>query len=229
MNFAEIADGVARGEQESHVELYQLVLRFLPWASRKLGCPDAAHDVIQDAYLITVKTVTSGGIANPAALIGFIKTCVRRGIASHIDALVKTRFVSPEDLAGRDVLDMVADTRPGAPVQIEKQQLILAARKALDQLEPLHRELLVRFYLHEQPPEVIRRDLRLTPTQYRLHKASAKVRFGRFAKQLLTVGRIKTVPRHHMLGKTLPDMTRRPRPQVVEISTIREALMKAAA
>jgi RNA polymerase sigma-70 factor (ECF subfamily) len=47
------------------------------------------------------------------------------------------------------------------------------------------REILMRFYLHEQPQEQICKEMRLTETQFRLLKSRAKARFGEMGKRKL--------------------------------------------
>jgi hypothetical protein len=43
--------------------------------------------------------------------------------------------------------------------------------------------VLIRFYLDEQTPDVICRDMGLTETQFRLIKSRAKARFGGLGKR----------------------------------------------
>jgi RNA polymerase sigma-70 factor, ECF subfamily len=45
------------------------------------------------------------------------------------------------------------------------------------------REVLIRFYLEEQTPERICREMGLTETQFRLIKSRAKARFGELGKR----------------------------------------------
>jgi DNA-directed RNA polymerase specialized sigma24 family protein len=59
----------------------------------------------------------------------------------------------------------------------------------LNTLPRRDREVLVRFYLQEQSPGQICRDMRLTATQFRLTKSRAKARFtelglARFARRI---------------------------------------------
>jgi hypothetical protein len=44
------------------------------------------------------------------------------------------------------------------------------------------REVLIRFYILEQLPEVIQEELGITPTQFRLIKSRAKARFAELCR-----------------------------------------------
>jgi DNA-directed RNA polymerase specialized sigma24 family protein len=59
---------------------------------------------------------------------------------------------------------------------IERQNVDVALR-ILESLPRRDREILIRFYLQEQSPNQICRDMRLTATQFRLAKSRAKARF----------------------------------------------------
>ncbi len=57
------------------------------------------------------------------------------------------------------------------------------ARKMLQSIAPRDRELLIRFYLEEQPAQQICDEMGLTETQFRLLKSRAKARFGALGKR----------------------------------------------
>jgi DNA-directed RNA polymerase specialized sigma24 family protein len=58
-------------------------------------------------------------------------------------------------------------------------------KSALDALSQRDREILVRFYLKEQPQEKICEEMDLTETQFRLLKSRAKAKFGEIGKKKL--------------------------------------------
>jgi DNA-directed RNA polymerase specialized sigma24 family protein len=57
--------------------------------------------------------------------------------------------------------------------------------KVLRGLSARDREVLTRFYLHEQSQEQICREMNLTGTQFRLMKSRAKARFGELGRRRL--------------------------------------------
>jgi DNA-directed RNA polymerase specialized sigma24 family protein len=64
---------------------------------------------------------------------------------------------------------------------MERQNVDLAMR-VLTSLPWRDREVLMRFYLKEQSPRQICRDMGLTQTQFRLTKSRAKARFTELAR-----------------------------------------------
>jgi RNA polymerase sigma-70 factor (ECF subfamily) len=68
--------------------------------------------------------------------------------------------------------------------EIISRERAAIGRKALLSLPPRNREILSRFYLKEQTQEQICREMKLTETQFRLGKSSAKARFAEAGKML---------------------------------------------
>jgi DNA-directed RNA polymerase specialized sigma24 family protein len=62
-------------------------------------------------------------------------------------------------------------------------ELMGLARRVLDAMRPLERELLRRCYLQEESEAQIRAALGLTETQFRLSKSRAKTRFGTLVRE----------------------------------------------
>jgi RNA polymerase sigma-70 factor (ECF subfamily) len=58
-------------------------------------------------------------------------------------------------------------------------------RDILAKLSERDREILTRFYLHEESQEQICGEMNLTETQFRLLKSRAKARFGEIGKRKL--------------------------------------------
>jgi len=59
-------------------------------------------------------------------------------------------------------------------------------QRVLSELSSRDREILTRFYLHEESQEEICIEMTLTETQFRLLKSRAKSRFGELGKKKLT-------------------------------------------
>ena len=66
-------------------------------------------------------------------------------------------------------------------------------KSALASLSDRDRDILVRFYLKEQPQEQICREMSLTETQFRLLKSRAKAKFGEVGKKKLASSGIFSV------------------------------------
>ncbi|MBC7924468.1 MAG: sigma-70 family RNA polymerase sigma factor, partial [Bryobacteraceae bacterium] len=71
----------------------------------------------------------------------------------------------------------------------QKEDLMV---KVLRSLSDRDREILTRFYLHEQSQEQICMDMKLSETQFRLLKSRAKARFGELGKKSIQPKRPST-------------------------------------
>jgi DNA-directed RNA polymerase specialized sigma24 family protein len=67
-----------------------------------------------------------------------------------------------------------------------RSENVEVALRILNSIARRDREVLVRFYLDEQPAEQICREMNLTETQFRLIKSRAKARFGELGKARLS-------------------------------------------
>ncbi len=129
------------------------------------------NDRVHDLFVTMTESIRKGAVREPERLMGYLRTVERRHTATHIGRLLRERRnVSPIELSGlRD--GAVSPER----YAIERQSADMAAR-ILSALRPRDREILIRFYVHEQKPDEICRAMRLTGTQYRLIKSRAKAR-----------------------------------------------------
>jgi RNA polymerase sigma-70 factor (ECF subfamily) len=160
-------------------ELYRVFssgIRF--YLCRQLGLQDV-DDRVHDVFIIIIQSIKRGDLREPERLMGYVRTVLRRQVASHIENIVHARN-SHADL---DTGYMLADRGPNPERSaIQKQNTELSMR-VLHSLHLREREVLIRFYLKEQTPEEICRELELTATQFRLIKSRAKTRFIELAKR----------------------------------------------
>jgi len=150
---------------------------------RQLG-PQDLDDKVHDAFLTIAQSIRRGDLREPERLMGYVRTVVRRQVAGYIGSAMEARrtLVDPEH--GAILRDRKPDPERSA---IEEQNNALAMR-VLHTLPRRDREVLMRFYLQEQSPRQICRDMGLTATQFRLTKSRAKARFtelgqARFARR----------------------------------------------
>jgi len=180
-SWSHLVNRVQKAEPSALEELYELFskgIRFYFW--RHLGHQDL-DDRVHDAFLVVTQSIQNGELREPERLMGFVRTIVRRQVAGHIDDAAQARRSN----FSQDVLPILRDRQMGpeeAAIQRERQEL---AMRVLRGIPDRDREVLVRFYLHEQKPEEICRELDLTPTQFRLIKSRAKARFGELGKARL--------------------------------------------
>ena len=150
---------------------------------RALG-PDELEDRVHDCFVVVAQAIQQGELRDPARLMGYIRTVVKRQIASIIDESV-TRRRTHVDYG--DTLFSIADWKAGPEEAVVSREREAIGRKVLREISDRDREVLLRFYVHEQPYETICREMKLTYNQFRLLKSRAKARFGRLGRHLADI------------------------------------------
>jgi RNA polymerase sigma-70 factor, ECF subfamily len=110
-----------------------------------------------------------------------VRTVVRRQVAAHIDQAVHKR----RDHTSLDVGTGLRDSSSTPEEEAMDRERIELMLRVLRGLSGRDREILTRFYLHEQTQEQICREMNLTETQFRLLKSRAKARFGEGGRRRL--------------------------------------------
>jgi RNA polymerase sigma factor (sigma-70 family) len=178
-SWSRLVDRIRAGDPAGMEQLYAVFtkgVRFFLW--RQLG-PQDLDDKVHDVFLIITQSIQRGELREPERLMGYVRTVVRRQVAAHIDSAVHAR----RNQQSIDPAMTLSDHQPDPERRaIEKENQDVAMRM-LGGLPKRDREVLVRFYLQEQPAEDICRDLKLTETQFRLIKSRAKARYGELGRQ----------------------------------------------
>jgi RNA polymerase sigma factor (sigma-70 family) len=180
-----LVEQIRIGDQSALEQMYRIFstgVRF--YLCRQLG-PQDLDDRVHDVFLIIVQSIQKGELREPERLMGYVRTIVRRQVAAQIDDNVKARHNQAELDFGMTLSDHHPNPERCA-IEHESEEL---AMRILNSLPKRDREVLARFYLEEQPPDRICREMGLTETQFRLVKSRAKARFGelgktRFARRL---------------------------------------------
>ena len=160
-------------------ELYRLFLRGIRfYLCRQLG-PQELDDRVHDAFLVVVGAIQRGELREPARLPGYIRTIVRRQVAAQIDVVVQTR----RDQTGIETGYGVADLSSSPEEAVIREQRATVMRQVLAELSERDREILTRFYIREQPQDLICEEMGLSETQFRLLKSRAKARFGELGRR----------------------------------------------
>jgi len=184
-SWAGMVERIQANDPSGMEELYEIFttgIRF--YLCRQLG-PQDLDDKVHDAFLTIAQSIRRGDLREPERLMGYVRTVVRRQVAGYIGTAVEAR----RNFVDADHTPILRDRKPDPErTAIEEQNTALAMR-VLNTLPRRDREVLVRFYLQEQSPGQICRDMRLTATQFRLTKSRAKARFtelgqARFARRI---------------------------------------------
>lgn len=181
INWTELVIRIERGEDSGMEELYRIFAKGIRFfLCRQLGSQEL-DDKVHDTFLIVVQAIQRGDLREPERLMGFVRTVVRRQVAAYIDEVVRLRRdESDVELSGR-----VADRRNNPEQSLAFRQKVELMKAVLRELSDKDREILTRFYLHEESQEEICDDMGLSETQFRLLKSRAKARFGDLGKKKL--------------------------------------------
>jgi RNA polymerase sigma-70 factor (ECF subfamily) len=172
---------IQSGDESGMADLYAMFARGIRfYLCRQLGLQEL-EDKMHDTFIIVVQAIRRGELREPERLMGFVRTVVRRQVAAHIDNAVHRR----RDQINLDVGTRVADARRNPEQAAAFHQKVELMLGVLGQLSDRDREILTRFYLHEESQEQICEEMDLSETQFRLLKSRAKARFGELGQRKL--------------------------------------------
>ena len=176
-----LVDQIKAGEDAGMEQLYRLFSKGIRYyLCRQLG-PQELEDKVHDTFLIVVNAIRRGDLREPERLMGFVRTVVRRQVAAYIENAVHTRRDQTDLESGICVADRTENPEQKAMLR-EQAELMKTSLAALSDRD---RNILVRFYLLEQPQEQICREMSLSETQFRLLKSRAKAKFGEIGRKRL--------------------------------------------
>ena len=182
VNWAKLVERIREDDPQGMEELYTMFSRGVRlYLCRQLGLQDL-DDKIHDTFLIVINAIKRGDLREPERLMGFVRTVVRRQVASHIDQIVHLRNNQTEITSGI----RVPDDRQDPETQLLDEEKVAIMSQVLKGISRRDREILIRFYLREQPQEQICSEMDLSETQFRLLKSRAKARFGSIGKKRLS-------------------------------------------
>jgi RNA polymerase sigma-70 factor, ECF subfamily len=176
-----LVDSIRAGDQDAMTQLYTTFGRGVRYyLSRQLGAQEI-EDKVHDTFLVVLGAIQRGELREPDRLMGYVRTVVRRLVATHIDRLVEERKERTDLEDGF----LMADERVDPEGDALRRQKVEIMEQVLHTISHRDREILRRFYLYEQPQEQICREMGLNDTQFRLLKSRAKQRFAELGKRRL--------------------------------------------
>jgi RNA polymerase sigma-70 factor (ECF subfamily) len=168
-----IQDGAPTGMEALYGAVHRRLRIFFTCHHEGSSAEDMAHDVLLGA----VSFVRRGKLREPKALISLVWTIARRRLVTAIRERQEERTAAE----GRPEMSVQSDSLD----RIHRREQAEIARQVLKEMPTLSRQILVRFYLHEETPEQICADMGITQTQFRLMKWRAKARFEELGKRSL--------------------------------------------
>lgn len=141
-------------------------------------------DKVHDVFVIVIQAIRKGNVREPERLMGFIRTVAHRQAITHVNEVVRSRKNRVSIDESCTVLPHSATTPGESAVGTDRVTLM---RYVLQQLSARHHAVLTRFYLQEQSPERVCREMNLTNNQFRMLKSRAKARFAELGRRRLAM------------------------------------------
>jgi RNA polymerase sigma-70 factor (ECF subfamily) len=151
-------------------ELYRVFSRGVRFFLCRQMKAEDLEDTLHDVFLSVTQAIRRGEVREPERLMGFVWTVVRRHLAGHIERSVRNRRHCADLHSTHDLSD-VGPSPERTTLLLQHRTL---ARCVLNEVPARDREILIRFYLEEQKPDDICREMGLSETQFRLLKSRAK-------------------------------------------------------
>ena len=185
-DWAGTVDRIRAGDPIAMTELYTVFTRGIRYLLlRSLGVEEV-DDRVHDCFVIVAEAIRSGELRDPARLMGYVRTVVRRHIAASIEDAISRRRTTVEF---EDSAFSVSDWKNNPEQNLLARQRAEIARRVFNGVSRRDpREILRRFYLLEQPQELICQEMGLSYNQFRLLKSRAKARFGKLGQRLAESG-----------------------------------------
>jgi RNA polymerase sigma-70 factor (ECF subfamily) len=180
-SWSRLVKRIQSGDPSAMEEMYGVFttgIRF--YLCRQLG-PQDLDDRVHEAFVTIAQSIRKGEVRQPERLMGYVRTVVRRQVAAQIEAMMEQRRRQIDPSLG----GLICDRQPNPEIQAIEQEHIAVAYRVLQSLPQRDREVLVRFYLQEQSPAEICREMDLSATQFRLTKSRAKIRFAELGQARL--------------------------------------------
>jgi RNA polymerase sigma factor (sigma-70 family) len=180
-DWAQIVARIREGDAAAMEELYTIFARGIRYfLLRNLGSEEL-DDRVHDCFVVVTQAIRNGELRDPARLMGYVRTVVKRHIASAIDAAVDQRRTQVDY---EETMFTLTDWKNDPEQTIISSQRAEIARKVMMAISRRDREILDRFYVQEQSQDQICQEMGLSHTQFRLLKSRAKTRFGNLGKRV---------------------------------------------
>ncbi len=146
---------------------------------------DAADDLLQRTFLQAIKKIRTEGLDDPGNLGGYLYRTACKLATAYWRGELSHRHEND-----RELLTNLKDEALSLEERLDHELLAKHVRDLMDHL-PVQRdrEVLERFYLHEEPRTAIRESLQLTDMQFNQVLWRARQRFGDILRKAgLTLG-----------------------------------------
>ena len=171
---ASVVSKIQTGDQKAEAEFieacsYQLLLLLRSCTQD----PDTASDCCQKTLLITLKKIRAGDIRKPQSILAFLRRTAINVVITH--CRIENRFKN----LGDQVDHLSGQVENPATKELDLEVIKCALTKLLNQMTiPRDREILQRYYLHEEAKSSICWDFGIKPEHFDrvLYRAKQRLR-----------------------------------------------------
>jgi RNA polymerase sigma-70 factor (ECF subfamily) len=170
-----ISGSDARDESIAAPEVAQALLQDMAGLRSQLarvtGSKELAADMLQDAIVTALQKVRAGELSSRRELDGFVYRTALNHLRNH-------RRKARWHISDTGAAEMLADPQAGCPTEdVAAAQWTRLAREILLEVNSRDRELLARFYLHDEPKEELCRRYGLSALHFNRVIFRARERF----------------------------------------------------
>ena len=176
--WAALVERVAAGDSDAIQALSAFLAGLKGYFCKHIGADDA-EDMFHDLIVVLIKEIQKGSLEYPERLPGYARAIAQRQIAAQIRLRIQSRRACNVD----DV--KLSDQAPNAETSLARKERQAVAHRVLQSMPVQQREVLIRFYIHEQRPEEIQEAVGITRTQFRVVKSRAKARFADLCRKAM--------------------------------------------
>jgi RNA polymerase sigma-70 factor (ECF subfamily) len=159
---ADLVDRIRRGDKEAENVLVQSYSRGVSFIIReKVHNVTDVEELAQQTFMIAIEKIRLGAVREPERLAGYI--C---GIAGKL-AWVHLKKTQLRNLTRIDDIAPVVDSKRGPFEQLLRKEEAEIVRQVIRELRmPRDREIITRYYLHDEDRKSICASLSLTSVQF---------------------------------------------------------------
>ncbi len=170
------AEERARCESEM-IERYRRGLGYV--LARQIGDDERARDLLQETFCIAIEKLRNGGIEQPERLAGYL-----RGIAVRVGLNAGRRRKREPTGLDSSAIEAIPHNGPRQFQHVASNETKSAVHEILQSM-PVERDrdLLIRFYVHDQDKQEICHELGLTSLHFNRVLFRAKNRFRKLLEE----------------------------------------------
>ncbi len=159
---ADLVDRIRRGNREAEDDLVQRYRRGVSVIIRKMIQNVAdAEELVQQTFMVAIENIRRGALDEPERLSGYVCGIAGKLAKVHVQKSRLRSFTNIDEAAP------VVDSNRNPFEQLLRKEEAESVRQVIEELRmPRDREIITRYYLHDEEKESICARLSLTSVQF---------------------------------------------------------------